>query len=122
MLYENRVRKRLLDEQTPYERQLYHTLDELGVQYTPQHIFPYGNNFIVVDCYIPSYDIVIELDGLHHCLDPVKCAEDTARDKYLLDAFNLTVIRYMNSLTNDKKMLKRVLEDLVNPLRQTKLR
>jgi len=115
------IRQRLLKEQTPYESKLYAVLDTLDVQYIPQHVFPYGDTFIVCDVFLPYYDIVIELDGLHHILSLEQCAKDTARDKYLLDTYSIKVIRYLNSVVNDTKLFKKIIEDLINPLKQTKL-
>ena len=120
MHYSDRIRQRLLDEQTPYERRLYAVLDELGAIYIPQYVISYGDTFMVVDCIIPEIGVVIELDGMQHVLDMEKCAEDCARDEYLLKAHDLKVIRYMNGVVFSD-LFKKIIKELLNPLKQTKL-
>jgi len=120
-MYSDHIRQKLLDKQTPQERRLYAVLDMLGASYIPQYVIPYGSSFMVVDCYLPSHGLIIELDGLHHILDPVMCAEDCARDEYLEKMHGYRVIRYLNSVAMDSKNFNKIIGDLLSPLMQTKL-
>ena len=122
MHYSDRIRQRLLDEATPQEMILYRILTDLGINHTPQYVLPYSDTFMVLDCFIPEHNIDIELDGFYHIMSPTKCAEDCARDEYLLKAHDIKTIRYLNSAVVSYDAFKKIIKELLNPLKQTKLR
>ena len=67
----------------------------------------------IVDFYIASHKLVIELDGSQHC-DPDKQNYDARRDAYL-QSLGLTVLRYSN-LDVDRNF-RGVCEDILQHLR-----
>ena len=89
--------QQLRREMTPEERHLwYDFLKLLPVTVNRQKII---NNFIV-DFYIHSAKIVIEIDGIQHKTKEGKLA-DAKRDKALSDA-GFTVLRYSNEIVNEQ--------------------
>ena len=85
--------QRLRREMTKEERHLwYDFLKHLDVTVKRQHVF----GSYIVDFYIASARLVIELDGSQHYEDP---ASDQIRDAYL-SSLGILVRRYSNSDIN----------------------
>ena len=66
----------------------------------------------ILDFFIPSYKIAIELDGSQH-FEPEAMAKDAARDK-VLSNYGITVLRYTN--IDIKKRFDGVASDILNHL------
>ena len=64
----------------------------------------------IVDFYIPSAKVVVEIDGSQH-YEPDNRARDTVRDKRL-NELGLTVLRYTNF--DIKKRFHGVVSDILN--------
>jgi len=100
-----RYRAKLLRKNmTPAERRLWQHIrsNKLGVKVRRQHIIaPY-----IVDFYIPSVKLVIELDGSSHNNKQEYDEQRTAR----LVEFGYRVIRFDNTLVRDK--IDDVLEEI----------
>ena len=89
--------KKLRKEMTKEEKHLwYDFLKDLPVNINRQKVI--GN--YIVDFYIPSARIVIELDGSQHYEEDAKLKDD-ARDKCLSD-MGILVLRYTNQEINSK--------------------
>ena len=89
--------KKLRKEMTKEEKHLwYDFLKDLPVNINRQKVI--GN--YIVDFYIPSAQIVIELDGSQHYEEDAKLKDD-ARDKCLSD-MGILVLRYTNQEINSK--------------------
>jgi len=101
--------QRLRREMTKEERHLwYDFFKTLGIQANRQKpIGPY-----IVDFYIASAKIVVELDGSQH-IEQTGQAYDQARDRFLREQ-GLTVLRYANSEVN--RNFRGVCEDIMRHL------
>ena len=69
-------------------------LDQLRIPYEIEKIFLNGDRHILVDFYLPSKNLAIEIDGSAH--DTQK-KYDAGRDRWLLEAYGVKTIRLMNS-------------------------
>ena len=103
--------QRLRREMTKEERHLwYGFLKPSGIQVHRQKQFgPY-----IVDFYIASAKLVIELDGSQH-FEQTGQSYDKNRDEYLQN-LGLTVVRYANSDVNQN--FRGVCEDILHRLHQ----
>ena len=101
--------QKLRREMTKEERHLwYDFLKPAGIQaHRQKTIGPY-----IVDFYIASAQIIIELDGSQHFEETGQCA-DEARDRYL-NQLGLTVLRYANNEVNQN--FRGVCEDICHHL------
>ena len=98
--------QKLRREMTREERRLwYDFLKPMGIQAHRQKT----NGFYIVDFYIPSSKLVIELDGTQHFETEGK-QSDRARDGYLRE-LGLTVLRYANNEVNQN--FRGVCEDIL---------
>ena len=94
---------------TPEERHLwYDFLKKLPLDVHRQHNI---ENYIV-DFYIASKKVVIELDGIQH-KEPEHARADEERDK-VLSSWGIQVLRYSN--TNIRKNFTAVAEDILQHL------
>ena len=106
--------KRLRKDMTKEERHLwYDFLKQLPVTVHQQK--PIGN--YIVDFYIASSQLIIELDGSQHYEEP-HCKKDSERDNWLRNA-GYTVLRYSNA--NIQNRFREVCEDILNHLRGNRL-
>ena len=94
---------------TPEEKHLwYDFLKRLPITVKRQHNI---DNYIV-DFYIPTKKIVIEVDGIQHN-SPEHKEADMKRDKVLAE-WDITVLRYSNEIIN--KSFTYVAQDILNKL------
>ena len=101
--------QRLRKEMTPEEKKLwYDLLKRLPLTVRRQHNI---ENYIV-DFYIASKNIVIEVDGLQHLSEDGK-AYDEIRDKSLAE-WGIKTLRYSNELIN--KNFTKIAEDILQNL------
>ena len=102
--------RKMRHEMTRQENQLWFSfLRGLPVTVRRQKVFgPY-----IVDFYIASHKLVIELDGSQHYEDKGK-NYDTSRDEYLKN-LGLTVLRYPNNAVD--RNLSGVCEDILQHLK-----
>jgi very-short-patch-repair endonuclease len=71
-------------------------LDKLNVKYIFQKSFIQGNNYCIVDFYIPKpYKICLEIDGKYHESEEQK-ERDKHKDSYLTNYRGFKVIRIKN--------------------------
>ena len=97
----------LRNNMTPEERHLwYDFLRKMPIEVKRQKSI---ENYIV-DFYIPSAKVVVEIDGSQH-YEPDNRARDIARDKRLSE-LGLTVLRYTNF--DIKKRFRGVASDILN--------
>ena len=97
----------LRNNMTPEERHLwYDFLRKLPVDVKRQKSI----GSYIVDFYIPSAKVVVEIDGSQH-YEPDNRARDIARDKRLSE-LGLTVLRYTNF--DIKKRFRGVASDILN--------
>jgi very-short-patch-repair endonuclease len=77
---------------TDAERRLWSRLrgDQLGLRFRRQHAF---DQRCILDFYVPSVKLAVELDGSPHAAD---AAKDTARTRHLI-ARGVTVLRFWNN-------------------------
>ena len=101
--------QKLRKEMTPEEKKLwYDLLKRLPLTVRRQHNI--GN--YIVDFYIASKNIVIEVDGLQHLSEEGK-AHDEIRDKSLAE-WGIKTLRYSNELIN--KNFTKIAEDILQNL------
>jgi very-short-patch-repair endonuclease len=101
--------QKLRKEMTPEEKKLwYDLLKRLPLTVRRQHNI---ENYIV-DFYIASKNIVIEVDGLQHLSEEGK-AHDEIRDKSLAE-WGIKTLRYSNELIN--KNFTKIAEDILQNL------
>ena len=106
--------KSLRKNMTKEERHLwYDFLKQLPVTVHRQK--PLGN--YIVDFYIASSKLVIELDGSQH-YDPIHHRSDIIREQWLHNA-SYKVLRYSNEDINQR--FQRVCEDILNHIEENKL-
>lgn len=95
-------RNLLLKRQTKSEIDFAKLLDSLNIKYIAQKGFIVGNNFCIVDFYIPDYKTCVELDGGYHYED-TQIKRDLNRDFYLNKQRGFGVLHINNdSLPNLK--------------------
>jgi very-short-patch-repair endonuclease len=63
----------------------------------PQRAFTNEKSFYIVDYFHPMSRIAFELDGCHHYINQYINDYDLIRDQYLLDVFNVQVVRIPNT-------------------------
>lgn len=98
--------QKLRREMTPEEKRLwYQFLNQLPCRAKRQQII----RTFIVDFYIPSAGIVIEIDGSQHC-EPDAQIRDQERDA-ALDRLGILVLRYSNSDINQR--FRDVCEDIL---------
>lgn len=91
--YSQQLRKNPTEAELKFKSRL----DSLGIKYIFQKCFIQGNNFCIVDFYLPKpYKICIEIDGEYHETVEQK-RKDYYRDKYLTEERRFKVIRIKNS-------------------------
>lgn len=87
-----RFRKENIDRCNKHEHAMKSILDEIGIEYEYQKVFHAGNNFYIVDFYIPQNNVIIEVDGgVHYTMDGL--LKDRRRDADFAQLGVLT-IRY----------------------------
>lgn len=98
--------QKLRREMTPEEKRLwYQFLNQLPCRAKRQQII----RTFIVDFYIPSARLVIEIDGSQHC-EPDAQIRDQERDA-ALDRLGILVLRYSNSDINQR--FRDVCEDIL---------
>ena len=103
--------QKLRRDMTKEERHLwYDFLKQLDATVRRQHVI----GSYIVDFYIASAKLVIELDGSQHYEDP---ASDQIRDAYL-NSLGIVVRRYSNSEVN--RQFSAVCEDILEIIRTRK--
>lgn len=119
-----------LDQQqgkmTEPERIGYAILDEIGIEYLPQHLI--ANKFCV-DAFIPSIGLVIQFDGDYWHFNPAKFQEpderqrkrmrlDRSQDKYM-KACDYVVLRIWESdLRSNPESVREAILHLLPPASQ----
>jgi len=105
--------QKLRREMTPEEKRLwYQFLNQLPCRAKRQQII----NTFIVDFYIPSAKLVIEIDGSQHCEQEARI-RDEERDA-ALDRLGLLVLRYSNSDINQR--FRDVCEDILRQMEPRK--
>lgn len=95
-------KKSLVEKATDSEIQFKNILDENNIRYIFQKGFIQGNNYCIVDFYLPKpHKICIEIDGPYHDREDQK-RKDFYRDKYLKErGFRVVRIKNENVLNFD---------------------
>ena len=99
--------KELRKKATTSETVLKNRLTKLNIQFTFQFVVHKPESFYIIDFYIHSGKICMEVDGGYHN-DPEQVEKDKIRDKYLISK-GYRVIRITNEDTfalTDSKLLK----------------
>lgn len=99
-------RKIQLNNNNLYEKKFYHILlRDLKIRFKPQYIIsPY-----IVDIFIPSKALIIEIDGLTHN-KKINQIRDELREEYLR-SFGLFIVRYT---TKTKSTIKEFINQMLN--------
>lgn len=82
---------------TPAELAFKKKIERIGVSFQFQRGFIKGKGYAIVDFYVPSKKLCIEIDGGYHTT-PEQQKKDKWRDRWLVESRKLTVKR----ITNDK--------------------
>ena len=92
-------RNKLIDNSTQSEITFKNKLDKLNIKYCYQKGFIAGDNFCIVDFYLPKpYKLCIEIDGGYHNT-PIQIRRDKSRTKYLINR-GFKVLRLTNREAN----------------------
>lgn len=100
----NEFRKSLIKNQTQAEMQFKIVLKELGISYDFQKIFFYKKSFYIVDFYLPSFGIALEIDGGYHNTKEQRL-KDKIRSKDLKIIGITSILRFKN-------------EDIIDPIKR----
>lgn len=94
------IRRTILkDKATPSELDFKNKLEAAGINYIFQKGFIQGNNFCIVDFYLPKpYKICIEIDGEYHNT-PEQVHKDKYRTQYLQER-GFKILRFTNKEVN----------------------
>jgi very-short-patch-repair endonuclease len=95
----------LLKKQTSSELKFAEILRELNIRFMPQKGFISGNNFCIVDFYLPDYKTCIEIDGGYH-YQPSQIKRDLNRDYYLNKQRKFAVLHIDNDSIDSIDKLK----------------
>jgi very-short-patch-repair endonuclease len=103
----------LLKRQTPSELKFTEMLKEFNIRFMSQKGFIAGNNFCIVDFYLPDYKTCIEIDGGYH-YESSQITRDLNRDYYLNKQRNFGVLHIDNNSIEkiDKNNLMLILFEL----------
>lgn len=103
LLHKRKFKQKLIKRITPYEKKL----DDLLGTYKIKHNIQYIISPYIVDFFIPSKGLVIELDGYVHDTKRAQI-RDARRDSFLF-SFYLMVLRYKNQINAEK-----IIEEIAN--------
>ncbi len=88
---------------------LFRILRNLGIAIECQKIFQNGDSWVIVDFFVPSVQLVIELDGKHHLLNKKYDAE---RSHWLAHVYKVKICRFFNAQVNKGQAERRIEEML----------
>ena len=94
-------KEKLLEKQTPQERNLARALENQGIVFKPQFIYHFKESFYIMDFYLPESRLCIEVDGYHHQYDPKQKHYDERRDKTLRKV-GVKTLRFSNRLIDQR--------------------
>lgn len=87
-------RQGLLTRLTESEKEAYELLDILGIEYIKQYPMVCGDKFYFADLFIPSKNLIVEIDGMYH-KDKSVANRDRERSERIR-SLGYKVIRYDN--------------------------
>lgn len=90
------------------EARLYEAMARAGIQFEIQAVFPP----YIVDAFIRSKKVVVEVDGKHH-LGGFQKQYDDKRTK-ILERAGIVVLRYLNSEIEDHERLAQVVREIAS--------
>jgi very-short-patch-repair endonuclease len=102
-------RRERLHDSTPAEEAMDAILRRLGVKFEREKIFLNGDRWVLVDFYVASVKLVIELDGQQHRLQK---QYDHGRSMWLARKHSIKTARFWNAAVMDGTAEKRVIEML----------
>lgn len=107
-----KYRYQLKKTATKPERKVKAILKDLGIEYKFQWIFFGKKRFVIADFYIPTHEVVLEIDGKDHYKED-KLIYDEYRTKFLMNRCNiLEVIRFPNAqVLNEPEKVEQILVD-----------
>lgn len=108
-----RYSKDLRKKATPAEKRFKELLRQCGIKCKFQRVIHYSTSFYIIDFYISSLNLCVELDGGYH-LAPEQQAKDLERDS-LLNCQGYNTIRFTN-----EEVFKMTRESLLKSLDQFK--
>lgn len=85
----------LIKNATQSEIEFKKILDENNIYYMFQKAFIQGNNYVIVDFYLPKLKLCIEIDGGYHDTEKQQ-KRDKNKDYYLTKQRNFKVLRIKN--------------------------
>jgi very-short-patch-repair endonuclease len=85
----------LINNATKSEIEFKQLLDENNIYYIFQKAFIQGNNYVIVDFYLPKLKLCIEIDGGYHLTESQQ-KRDNNKDYYLIKQRNFKVLRIKN--------------------------
>lgn len=112
-VFENRheaaeyYRRELIRHATKYEKIFFNLLSELGYQFEFQKIIYTKRSFYIVDFYINSSGMIVELDGEGH---KERMKQDAERTKVLNELGYPRVVRFWNKEILKRKYCKAILK------------
>jgi len=107
-----KFREDLIKKQTPSELKFKAVLKSLNLDYEFQRIFYTNKSFFIADFYIPSKNVIFEIDGGYH-KDTKQKSKDAIRSKEL-KKFVKKVHRISNECVNDETFARSKVLSLIN--------
>lgn len=86
-------RRKRLSDPTPAEVAMQGILHSMGIQFIREHIVQNGDRFILIDLWLPKWNLAIELDGSGHLLQK---RYDHERSLWLARVHKMKVVRFFN--------------------------
>ena len=112
-------RKELIEHSTKYERIFFTLLNELGYQFEFQKVIYTKKSFYIVDFYINSANLIVELDGEGH---KERMKQDAERTEMLKQLGYPRVVRFWNKEILKTKYCKSILKTIVCKMEKTKVK
>lgn len=106
-------RAKLIQTATKSERELIGFLKSEGIKYEFQKIFYYDSSYYIVDFYIPSAKLVIEVDGRYHD-SSIQQRDDQLRTRRLKTICGVNeLIRFANDELKDRDLVVNKMYDYI---------
>jgi very-short-patch-repair endonuclease len=98
---------------TAAERMLKTKLEKLEIEYVFQYAYYYRGAAGICDFYLPSYNLLIEVDGGYH-LEEEQKKKDDVKDVVCRDNLNKPILRLTNkqAIYLSKNLIKTMIEDI----------
>lgn len=99
--YTLKFRDCLVKRATPAEKRFIRILDDMKIEHIFQHLLNISGRFYVLDFYIPSINVGIEIDGPNH-FQKLVAIKDRKREKEIWEYHGIKIYRWSNRIVLKK--------------------